>query len=98
LLENDKFYCDEELMRISLWLSNSFEDHPLNYVYNSGEEAEFIPSGAYRELAYNIEHVIHHMAIIKIALRQHFEEVTIPENFGIAPSTAKYLKGRNVHR
>ena len=46
----------------------------------------------YRELQYNIEHAVHHMAIIKIALLNNFEEVEIPEGFGIAYSTIKYQR------
>lgn len=42
----------------------------------------------YRELAYNIEHCIHHQAILKIALIQ--ENIAIPTNFGIASSTLEY--------
>lgn len=43
-----------------------------------------------RELAYNIEHAIHHMAIIRIAAESQFSEVTFPENFGVAFSTIRY--------
>ncbi len=43
-----------------------------------------------REIVYNIEHAIHHMAIIKIALQSDFPEVKLPENFGIAWSTIKH--------
>lgn len=43
-----------------------------------------------RELAYNIEHAIHHMAIIRIAIENQFSDVIIPENFGIAYSTIRY--------
>jgi len=45
-----------------------------------------------RELVYNIEHAIHHMAIIKIALLKYFPHIETVENFGIAYSTVKYLK------
>lgn len=43
-----------------------------------------------RELAYNIEHCIHHMAIIAIALRHEFAGVRMHKDFGIAPSTVRY--------
>ena len=46
----------------------------------------------YRELQYNIEHAVHHMAIIKIALLNDFANVEIPEGFGIAYSTIKYQR------
>jgi hypothetical protein len=43
-----------------------------------------------RELTYNNEHAIHHMAILRIALLQECIDVTISENFGVANSTLKY--------
>lgn len=48
-----------------------------------------IDSSYQRELMYNIEHCIHHQALIKIGLRQ-FTHIQIPQNFGIAPSTVKF--------
>lgn len=43
-----------------------------------------------RELYHNIEHTIHHMAILKIGLFLIAPEVVLPEQFGVAPSTLKH--------
>ncbi len=43
-----------------------------------------------RELAYNVEHAIHHMAIIKIAIKQCYPHVKLPKEFGVAYSTIQY--------
>ena len=43
-----------------------------------------------RELMYNLEHTIHHLAIIKIAVKNCFADVTPDENLGVAPSTIRY--------
>lgn len=64
--------------------------------FNNGEECQFISSSIERELVYNIEHAIHHMAIIKIAIISNFSDVILPPNFGVAPSTVKYHR-QNVH-
>lgn len=48
-----------------------------------------------RELIYNIEHAIHHMAIIKIGIFELKLDVSIPEGFGIAVSTLKYKRSLN---
>jgi uncharacterized damage-inducible protein DinB len=48
-----------------------------------------------RELAYNIEHAIHHMAIIKIAVQTLFPRISLSEHFGIAYSTIRYQKSDN---
>lgn len=45
----------------------------------------------YRELAYNIEHSIHHMALIRIGVNE-LSSIPVEENFGIAPATVKYRK------
>ncbi len=44
-----------------------------------------------RELLYNLEHCIHHQALIKVAVLQ-FDSVEINDTFGIAPSTLEYRK------
>jgi len=45
----------------------------------------------YRELAYNIEHSIHHMALIRIGISE-VSDLTVPEGYGVAPSTIKYRR------
>jgi len=61
----------------------------VSYVVDANE-TEKIPSTLQRELAYNIEHAIHHMAIIKIAVKTEFPMINIPSNFGVAFSTLRY--------
>jgi hypothetical protein len=50
-----------------------------------------IQSNYYRELLYNLEHCIHHQALIKVAILK-FENVAVNENFGVARSTVEYRK------
>ncbi len=47
------------------------------------------PSSFSREIIYCSEHLIHHLALIKIGLNElgHYR---LSENFGVAPSTIKY--------
>ena len=52
-------------------------------------EAIRIESNYFRELLYNLEHCIHHQALIKVAVLQ-CETVTIGPNFGVARSTIEY--------
>ncbi len=44
-----------------------------------------------RELAYLADHGVHHLAMIRIALEQHFPHVHVPESVGVAASTRNYL-------
>lgn len=53
------------------------------------EEELCIESNYYRELLYNLEHCIHHQALIKVAILQ-YEAITIDKNFGVARSTIEY--------
>ena len=48
-----------------------------------------IPSNYYRELAYNLEHTIHHMALIRVGVNE-VSSVELPDEFGVAYSTIKY--------
>jgi hypothetical protein len=53
------------------------------------EEVVTVNTNYYRELLYNMDHAIHHCAIIRIGLMS-FDHVSIPEGFGIAPSTIRH--------
>jgi len=53
-----------------------------------GEEVR-IDSNYHRELLYNLEHCIHHQALIKVAVLQ-CENIEIDTNFGVARSTIEY--------
>jgi hypothetical protein len=55
-----------------------------------GEEIR-IESNYFRELLYNLEHCIHHQALIKVAILQ-CPTITIDANFGVARSTIEYRK------
>jgi hypothetical protein len=48
-----------------------------------------IPTNYYRELAYNLEHTIHHMALIRVGINE-VSSVVLPEEFGVAYSTIKH--------
>lgn len=48
-----------------------------------------IESNYYREVLYNLEHCIHHQALIKVALLT-IKDLNIIEGFGVALSTLQY--------
>ena len=45
-----------------------------------------------RELYYNIEHCIHHLALIKVGLKMVCPTMKLPDHFGFAPSTILHRK------
>ncbi|TAF31419.1 MAG: DinB family protein [Cytophagales bacterium] len=69
-------------------------NNPLSLVVYFTPDADEVPteinSNWGRELAYNIEHAIHHLAIIKIGIKEAFHSVSIIENLGVAPATVKH--------
>lgn len=44
-----------------------------------------------RELIYNLEHTVHHMALIRVAIKE-FTNIKLDTSFGVAVSTLKYHK------
>lgn len=43
----------------------------------------------FRELVYNLEHCIHHMALIRVGVNE-ICTIELPTDFGVAPSTIQY--------
>ena len=54
-----------------------------------------ITTNFYRELLYNIEHCIHHQALIKVAFNEMKMSHLLNKNFGVAPSTIQYRETQN---
>lgn len=50
-----------------------------------------ISTNYFREIAYNLEHTIHHMALIRVGINE-VAQIALPEEFGVASSTVKYRK------
>jgi hypothetical protein len=48
-----------------------------------------ISSNFHRELAFNLEHTIHHMALIRIGVAQ-FSRISLPASFGVAFATVNF--------
>ena len=52
-------------------------------------EPEKIATNYFREIAYNLEHTIHHMALIRVGLRE-LGGIPVEDSYGVASSTLKY--------
>ena len=63
----------------------------LNSTYNLGESIVQVETNFFRELVFNLEHCIHHNALIRIGVND-ISDVAMSEHFGVAPSTLEYRK------
>ncbi len=101
LIESDKFIALNAVSRIIDFVGSQQADRPLKLEVGhqpDSEECLTIDSNYYRELSYNIEHAVHHMAIIKIGLRELAPYVQFTPDFGIAVSTVRYQASLAVSR
>lgn len=57
---------------------------------SGGEDAVVIRTNYSRELLYNIEHIVHHMALLRVAISVVAGSIRLPAGFGVAASTLKY--------
>lgn len=69
-----------------LHVTVQLEDKVLNLFCEDGTP---ITTTYYRELVYNVEHIIHHLALIKVSLIEMDINIA-DENFGMAYSTIVY--------
>jgi hypothetical protein len=92
LLETDKAYTIQFIKECIAELENgNFGNQSYSLHFSlSPDKFTTISTTFERELAYNIEHAIHHMAIIKIAVKQYCPEVLLPAHFGVAYATVKH--------
>jgi hypothetical protein len=93
LIESDKFLALSTLSRISGFIQNLNSNKVLRLEvgYDLNEENFVtVETNAVRELVYNIEHAVHHMAIMKIGVREVAPYLFLPHDFGIAASTIRY--------
>jgi len=92
-IETNRRLALVRLEQIKNFLDQQRDNCSLNLVvaYDRGsEQSQRIPSNFYRELAYNVEHAVHHMALIKIGIREVAPYVHVPDGFGVAVSTLRH--------
>ncbi len=99
LIESEKKLAKSVINSILEFLEKNEEDFDITFEANhtaSEGNNQQMKSSFFRELAYNIEHAIHHMALIKIAINQSLGYIKLPENFGVASSTVRYRTGQRA--
>lgn len=93
MIENDKEIAIKYIDKICSELAVFMNDEALTLVGNfsssKGEESH-IKTTLNRELAYCLEHSIHHQALIKVGLLELNSSCFIDDSFGLAPATIRY--------
>lgn len=92
-IESDKFIALDFIQRIKKFVNNISENKTLRFdvSYNpDSDESLSMDTNLYRELTYNLEHAVHHMAIMKIGIREVAPYIPVPSDFGVAVSTIRY--------
>jgi hypothetical protein len=91
-IETDKEVATSLLKHIYDNLEKENKPMVMEAAYNEDSgDLICIDTNYHREIAYNLEHTIHHMALIKVGIRE-VSDIAIPEGFGVASSTIKYRK------
>jgi hypothetical protein len=91
-LETDRILAVEKLSLISNSIARKDQVLLLEANYREHTENTFIVSTNYwREIIYNLEHTVHHMALIRVALNE-LTDIVVPQEFGVAASTIRHQK------
>ena len=90
VIENDREFALSLLAEIYEGLNKQDKELILEASYDDlGGEPIRIQTNFYREIAYNLEHTIHHMALIRVGINE-VADIRLPADFGVASSTVKH--------
>jgi hypothetical protein len=91
-IESDKELASRLMLEIHGGLSKENKALTLEASYDDHTTEPILFDTNYnREIAYNLEHTIHHMALIRVGINE-ISSIELPEDFGVASSTVKYRK------
>jgi hypothetical protein len=89
-IETDKEFALFLLRDIRANLNKPDKELILESSYDEdSNEVIFIKTNYNREVAYNLEHTIHHMALIRVGINI-VSTIQLPENYGVASSTVRH--------
>jgi len=88
-IQTDKDFASQAIIKVSNLLDKPNKDLQLSHFIDGNEV--LTNSNYHRELLYNLEHCIHHQALIKVAVLE-YNHLQINDTFGVARSTIEYRK------
>ncbi|SKB50474.1 hypothetical protein [Dyadobacter psychrophilus] len=92
-IETQRTYAIIKLREVAASLKT--DNKPLRLAYadkSSGVECEIVTNYE-RELIYNLEHTVHHMALMRIGV-QLVAGIPLADHFGVAKSTIEYRQAQ----
>lgn len=96
-IESDLEYATLQLNIIIEKFKTNFIDKNISLEFSLGmDNFSLVNTTFHRELTYLMEHTIHHLAIINIAVNAFFHKIILPSNFGVAYSTIQYNQSKNL--
>lgn len=89
-IETNKTFAMQQLSLMAEQIKQP--DKQMNLVMECCEEntLNYVTTTYFREIVYNAEHAIHHLALIRVALREMQLEM-VDDDFGMAYSTINYF-------
>lgn len=91
-IETDKEFAGQLLQEVYGKLNRPDKVLVLEACYDEhSADPITITTNYYREIAYNLEHTIHHMALIRVGITE-VSGIQLSDDFGVASSTVKYRK------
>ena len=101
LIESDKYIALSALRGVQEFIAGNKQDKALKLEVAYERDREdwvTLDSNYQRELVYNIEHAVHHMAIMKIGIHEVAPYVRLSPDFGIAVSTLRFKEASAIDR
>jgi len=87
MIQTDTAFAQRAIEKVRSKVNRANKKLLLNQVVDGSPIV--IQTNYYRELLYNLEHCIHHQALIKVAVMQ-YQDIVIGDHFGVASSTIEY--------
>lgn len=89
-IASNRLFAIKKLDEIRVGLARSDKQLFLAASYSTTDQEEItVSTNYYRELVYNLEHTVHHMALMRIAIAT-VSDLQLPADFGLAISTLKF--------
>ncbi|MDP1842134.1 MAG: hypothetical protein Q8K64_01850 [Sediminibacterium sp.] len=92
-IETDIDFAKDSIHSIVQQLNKPDKNLQLKTNYSiSTNDMILVQTNYYRELIYNLEHTVHHMALIRVSINE-FTNISLEPSFGVAVSTIKHKNG-----